>query len=446
MASSHTVTARHRRRHPDKYVTRTGVAVLVTSSVALGLLGQAPAAVAAPEQGGVTPSGPQQGGVTPSQPDPQQGGVTPAPQTAPDDISPGSPGLVPAPPSGPAAPDTGPVPMVSPPSGPTVYSPLPSAPLHSPKVTPDQPRPQWKPGTVTLGNYEWKIADLDPRLRRIAEDNPRAVVSFNDWQAYGASQIARFLISVGVPKDEATRQAAAAIIGGVVGGAAGGAIAFTATAIVVGAVVIPIATLAGAGIGAAVGAAIPPQPLQVLPGLAIGAGAGLATGVGITLASALAAGVAGAIAAGTVGAAITWALGTGDPGKNLRAPNAPWSPGQPGTPARPPLPNPGGNQFEVHVPAPTAERLGLPGTNVNYVVTSRGDVNVSGQVAGQRVSMGWTAEQAQGPIKALGPAAPVAAKAINDGTRAVADQVRRVAPGVNVQWPQLKAPGRHHPR
>lgn len=464
MASSHTTTrtARHRRRHPDKYMTRAGVAVIVTSSVAIGLgLGQAPA-LAAPEQGGVSPSGPQQGGVSPApSPAPQQGGVTPAPAPAPGPISPGSPGLAPPPPAGPSTSGTSNTPTVAPAGNnwgtggsgttgsgsgsgtvnPGMYNPGPPAGgWHPPRPTPDQPRPQWKPNTITLGNYEWKIKDLPPELRKIVLDNPRAVVSFNDWQAYLASQIARFLISMGVPKDEATRQAAAAVIGAVVGGAAGGAVAFTATAIVVGVVVIPISTLLGAGIGAGVGAALPPQPVNVLPGLGIGAGAGAATGVGITLAAALAAGLAGAIAAGTVGAAISWALGTGDPGKHLHAPDAPWAPDTPAAP----LPNPGGNQFEVHLPASTAAAVGLPGTNVDYVVNARGDVNVSGQIAGHHVAVGWTGEQAQAPIKALGPAAPAIAEAINNGTRALGEQLQKAVPGANVQWPQLHAPAAAH--
>lgn len=463
--------ARHRRGttgHPLG-VSRTGAAVLVAGALTLGL-GTAPA-WAAPEQGGTTTpgTGDQQGGTsapgtggtqggTTSGGGGSQGGTTPAPGP----ISPGSPGLAPAPPAGPSTSGTSggttDTPTVAPAGNnwgtggsgttgngsgtvnPGMYNPGPPAGgWHAPRPTPDQPRPQWKPNTITLGNYEWKIKDLPPELRKIVLDNPRAVVSFNDWQAYGASQIARFLISIGVPKDEATRQAAAAIIGGVVGGAAGGAIAFTATAIVVGAVVIPISTLVGAGIGAGVGAALPPQPVNVLPGLGIGAAAGAATGVGITLAAALAAGLGGAIAAGTVGAAISWALGTGDPGKNLQAPDAPWAPDMPAAP----LPNPGGNQFEVHLPAPTAASVGLPGTNVDYVVNARGDVNVSGQVAGQQVSVGWTAAQAQAPIEALGPLAAPARQAINDTTRTVGEQVQKALPGVSVDWPQLAAPAGH---
>lgn len=453
--------ARHRRGaagHPVG-VSRTGAAVLVAGALTLGL-GTAPA-WAAPEQGGTTTpgTGDQQGGTsapgaggsqggTTSGGGGSQGGTTPAPGP----ISPGSPGLAPAPPAGPSSSGTSggttDTPTVSPAGNgwgtsgsgsgtvnPGMYNPVPPGGWHAPTPTPDQPRPQWKPNTITLGNYEWKIKDLPPEVRKVVEDNPRAVVSFNDWQSYGASQIARFLISIGVPKDEATRQAAAAIIGGVIGGAAGGVIAFTATAIVVGSVVIPISTLLGAGIGAGVGAAVPPQPVNVLPGLGIGAGAGLATGVGITFAAALAAGLATAIAAGTVGAAISWALGTGDPGKNLRAPDAPWAPGAPA-----PLPNPGGNQFEVHLPAPTATTLGLPGTNVDYVVNAAGDVNVSGQIAGHDVSVGWTAAQAQAPIEALGPLAEPARKAINDTARAVGEQVQKVVPGVSVNWPQLAAP------
>ncbi|MGC5246304.1 hypothetical protein ACPXB3_05170 [Gordonia sp. DT219] len=110
----------------------------------------------------------------------------------------------------------------------------------------------------------------------------------------------------------------------------------------------------------------------------------------------------------------------------------------------PELPNPTGNQFEVHVPAPTASAAGLPGTNVDYVVNARGDVNVSGQIAGQQVSVGWTGEQAQAPIKVLGPAAPAAAQAINNGTRAIGEQIQKAVPGVNVQWPQLHTPAGAH--
>lgn len=415
-----------------------------TAAAALALAVFIPAATAYAEP---SPQLPQTSPQTPQGQNSPQTPATPAPSA----ISPGSPGLAPSPPAGPATSGTGSswgtggsgTTGTGSGSGtvtPSVYNPgPPPGGWHAPRPTPDQPRPQWKPDTITLGNYEWKIKDLPPQLRKMALDNPRAIVSFNDWQSYAASQIARFLISTGMPKDQAYRQAAAAVIGAVVGGAAGGALAFTATAIVVGAVVIPIATLAGTAIGAGIGAAVPPQPFQAGPGALIGAGAGLATGVGITLAAALAAGLAGAIAAGTVGGAISWALGTGDPGKNLQAPDAPWAP-HPEAPA--PLPNPGGNQFEVHLPAPTASAVGLPGTNVNYVVNSVGDVNISGQIAGHDVAVGWTAAQAQAPIQALGALAPTATQAINDGVRSVADQATAALPGLEVAWPQL-GPGKH---
>lgn len=368
-----------------------------------------------PQSSPQTPQG-QESPQTPSQPQ------TPPPSTSP--VSPGSPGLAPAPPSGPVGPsvDYGPeVPMVEP----SAYNPIPSAPLHAPKPTRDVPRKQWKADTLTFGNVVVPVEDLPKEL----QDNPRAIVSFNDWAAYGESQIARFLISIGVPEDEATRQAAAAIIGGVVGGAAGGTIAFTSTAIAVGVVVIPVTTLTGLAIGGALSAVVPPQPFA---GPLWGAGIGAGVGAGITLAAATAAGVAGAVAGGTVGAAITWALGTGDPATNL----APPSPDK----YAEIVPNPTGNQFELHVPASTAHAAGLPGTGVDYVVSSRGDVNVTAQIGGQELRGGWTAEQAQAPIKALGPAAPVAEKAITDGVRSLTDQAKAALPGLEVSWPQLHSP------
>lgn len=406
-----------------------------TAVAALAVATLIPAATAYADP---SPQLPQTSPQTPQGQDSPQTPVTPTPPQSTSPISPGSPGIAPAPPSGPTVSPSTDVPSVSPAinTAPPTYDVIPSGPIHAPKPTRDVPRQEWKPDTITLGNIEWKIDDLDPNLRRIAKDNPRAIVSFNDWSAYGASQIARFLISIGIPEDEATRQASAAIIGGVVGGAAGGAIAFTATAIVVGVVVIPVATLAGTAIGAGIGSLVPPTPFQAGPGALIGAGSGLAVGVGITLATALAAGVAGAVAGGTIGAAITWALGTGDPHANLTPPST-TDPDQPDQRTNP-LPNPDGNQFELHLPRSTAETAGLPGGGtVDYVVTQRGDVTVSASIGGRDFTGGWTAEQAQAPIKALGGLAPAATKAINDGVRTLTDQATKALPGLEVAWPQL---------
>ncbi|TSD93484.1 hypothetical protein FOV72_19685 [Gordonia rubripertincta] len=397
-----------------RFSARSSAAV----AVAVATIVPAATAYAAP-----SPQLPQASPQTP------QGQDSPQTPSAPSVVSPGSPGLAPPPPGpvGPAIDDGTEVPMVAP----SVYTPIPSKPLHAPKPTPDVPRKQWKADTLTLGNVEVPLKDLPKELR----DNPRAIVSLNDWAAYGESQIARFLISIGVPKDEATRQAAAAIIGGVVGGAAGGAIAFTATAVAVGTVVIPVTTVTGLAIGSALSAVVPPQPFA---GPLWGTGIGAGVGVGITLAAAAAAGVAAGIAGATVGAALTWALGTGDPATNY----APPSPDQ----YDQIVPNPGGNQFELHMPAPSAQAAGLPGVGVDYVVTSRGDVEIAGQVAGQQFNGGWSAEQAQAPIDALGPLAPVAEKAISDGVRSLAGQAKSVLPQLEVAWPQLDAPtkaGKH---
>ena len=71
-------------------------------------------------------------------------------------------------------------------------------------------------------------------------------------------------------------------------------------------------------------------------------------------------------------------------------------------------------------------------------MTQRGDVNISAQVAGQQINTGWTAEQAQAPIKALGAQAQAAEKAINAGVHAVTEQAQKVIPGLTAQWPQTQ--------
>ena len=62
----------------------------------------------------------------------------------------------------------------------------------------------------------------------------RQRVSINEWSAYGEAKIAQGLISVGVPEDEASRQAAATIIGVALGGTAGAAAAGIPAAVVGG--------------------------------------------------------------------------------------------------------------------------------------------------------------------------------------------------------------------
>jgi hypothetical protein len=250
----------------------------------------------------------------------------------------------------------------------------------------------------------------------------------NGWTAFTEQQIANHLIKIGVPRDEASRQAAAAVVGAVAGGAIGGTVAFTATTVIVGTFSVPI----GAGIGAGIGSTMA-NPISILGG----AGLGALAGGGVALGAGVAAGTAGAALGAAVGGAAGWLLGAGDPGATAKKPdNA--LPEQGGKHRKAePLPNPSGNQYELHVDAPTAKKVGLP--PVDYVVTQRGDVDIS---VGD-TQIGWTGEQAQAPIRALGAAAPAAERAINDTVRTVSDGVSKAVDGLTVNWPQLDTAAKH---
>ena len=420
------------------------IAATVAASVAVSVAG-AGAAAADPTQGGTEPSAPsQQGGTQPSGPT-EQGGTTPTPAPAPapepvSPVSPGQPGIAPAPPStsyddagysgGGQYSETYQPPQYSEP-----YSVVPSAPLHAPKPTPPVAPKPWKADTLTVGNAVIPVKQLPKQL----QDNPKAIVSINDWSAYTESEIARRLISIGVPRDEAIRQAASATIGAVAGGAALGAVSFTTTAVVVGVLTIPLSTLVGAGIGAGVGAAVPApvpgNPASIGAGAAIGAGVGLAGSAAATAAAATAAGVAGTVTGAVIGGALAWALGAGDPGVNKTAPANPFAPERPqqeqkpSTPPPPPVQRPSGdNQFEAHAPNKQAD----------YVVAGNGDVNVSVNVGGRQMSASWTAAQADAPYQAFGAAAPEVKRQVNEGTHRALTAAERMAPGLTVLWAKPK--------
>lgn len=407
----------------------TGVVLATALSVGLG----SGMASAVPEQGGVT-SPPEQDGVTST---PEQDGVTsPDPTPTPEPYNPG-PGLVPSPP------DTGDW-QPAPPSGPTVYedtyNPTPSEPLHAPEPTAPVPRIAPPPNTLRVGNVVVPIEDIPD-----FPNKTKAIRSTNEWSAYAEAEIARGLISIGVPKDEASRKAAATIIGVVAGGAIGGSVAFTATTLTVGVVSVPLGAVIGGVIGASTAGFMPEVPWFVpntVGGAAIGAAAGAAVAVG----TGALAGATGAAVGGVIGGLIAYGLGAGDPGASTDRPgDVPWAPGgDGGETAPPPLPNPGANQFEFHLPAPAAKKAGLPA--VDYVVNNRGDVSVKANAFGQQYNFGWSAEVAQAPINALGPLAPAAKKAINDATRTRTGQAEKDIPGAHADWPQEKAPAESAPR
>ncbi|ASR05627.1 hypothetical protein [Gordonia rubripertincta] len=408
MPSSHT---RSRSRHRAESTTsvavrRAGIATVLTSSMAIGLGMAAAPALAVPQQGGVTPDGST----------PQQGGVTPAPTPPPAVTAPG-PGSLPAPPQ------EAPYQAAPTPDYDTTYTPVApqqwSAPRPAPPVRPIAPPPE----KIRIGNF---VTDIPDGLSR------RDVNSINAWSAYGEAKIAQGLISVGVPEDEASRQAAATIIGVMAGGTAG-AVTLGVPAAVTGAVG---GALIGAPVGAIIGATMFPVPFpgaNTAPGAGIGAAAGAAIGAA---ALGIPAAVVGAVAGGTLGGLLAHALGAGDPGAN---PARPGLPGQqpPAAPARPALPNPGANQFEVHIPADQAAKSGLPA--VDYTVTNRGDVNVSANIGGQQISAGWTAEQARAPYAALGPAGKQVEQTASSLTRQGADALKNL-PNVKITWPQEHKP------
>lgn len=424
-------TGRHRRpRTPQTALMSAATIALVSSAIAAGT----GIASAVPEQGGVAPSVPEQGGVSPTAPVPEQGGTAPepTPPPAPPAYDPG-PGLIPSPPQGqwqpaPAVPET----------YPQQYNPAPPAPLHAPRPAPPVKRIQPAPDTLRIGNAVFDIEDLPAEVQA----NPRAIVSANEWAAYAEAEIARGMISIGIPEDEATRRAAAAVIGVAAGGGAGFAVGFTATALLVGPVLIPVATLVGAGIGAAVGTGTPlVPPMNTLAGAGIGAGIGLAGSAAATVAAATAVGVATGVVGAAVGGLLAYALGAGDPGASAPRPDRlPWEPTPESGPDHRQAPGevaaPGGpDQFEVRLTAEEAAASGLP--PVSYVVTSSGDVQADLSIGGQTFEVGWTAEQAQAPIRALGAAAPVVEGVAAD-VAAAAKGLEQLVPGLTVTAPSAR--------
>lgn len=415
---------------------RPSMKAAVTSAVLVASIATAMGAgsAAAVEQGGTSPndSAPQQGGTAPTDTAPQQGGTapTPAPEPSAPAYVPG-PGSIPAPPQeAPYQPYTA-APQYeesgySDPGYSTYYSPVPDAPLQAPKpVAPVRPIAP-PPNKIRVGNF---VTDIPKGMSN------KDVNSINAWSAYGEAKIAQNLIALGVPKDKASRQAAATIIGVALGGATGAAVGAVPGAV---AGVLPGAVI-GAGAGAVIGGVYgfpvgaweTTAPIGALIGLGVGAAGGAAVG-------ALGGAAIGATIGGTIGGIAAYTLGAGDPGAH---PQEPWKLDENGNPKQPkhakPAPvDPSINQFELSVPADAASKKGLP--PVDYVVNYRGDVNVN--VGGQTAK--WSAEQAQAPYKALGPLGAQLEQHFREMTKQMTGDLDAQVPGAEVAWPQ-EAAGRH---
>lgn len=418
------MTAKHRPRDGHTFTShRMIAAAVVAGTLATGFA--AGPALAEPEQGGTGQSTPEQGGTTSTPQAPEQGGTsTPAP--TPRVTEPG-PGFIPSPPQeAPYQPYVAPQ-TYSEPTYERPYTPTPPQAFTAPKptrpVAPIAPPPEM----MRVGNYVVPVEDVKKQVPGITQAQ---INSINEWSAYGEAKIAQGLISVGVPEDEASRQAAATIIG-VMGGGTAGALVLGVPAAVVGG-------LGGAAIGAGIGFGVGsfPAPGPQTPGaVAIGAGIGAAAGAA---ALGIPAAVVGGVAGGTVGGLLAHALGAGDPGAN---PAQPRLPGQPAPQPRtaPQSAPTGPNQFEVRLAAPDAARAGLPA--VDYQVNVRGDVSASVDVAGQTVRAGWSGEQAQAPYNALGAGGAKAQETVRQWTEQATDQLSKAVPGLRVAWPgQQKTP------
>ncbi|WP_269784981.1 hypothetical protein [Gordonia metallireducens] len=389
---------RHRRRRAP-----SGPVLSVTSAVvAVSITAGAGAAFAVPEQGGTDPldSAPGQGGTSPS--DVAPGAPAPGDAVVQPVVVPG-PGSIPGPPV--EAPyqsyDQSLSQSYQQPYSPAITNPV--APRVAPPVRPIAPPPD----KIRVGNF---VTDVPQGV------SSKDVNSINAWSAYGEAKIAQGLISVGVPEDEASRRAAATIIGVMAGGTAG-AVALGIPAAVVGAV-------GGAGVGAIAGAVVgcvftycATSGIDSLAGAGIGAAVG---GVGGAAAGA----ALGFAIGGAAGGLLAYSLGAGDPGAN---PEEPWKNDGPRH-AAPEAEGP--NQFEFQLSAEEARKSGLPA--VDYVVNSRGDVKARVGTT----SYNWSGAQARAPYAVLGADVE---KSVRDWTRAQSDHLKKAVPGSDILWPAEQA-------
>lgn len=385
---------RHRRHRVPSGPLLSVTSAVVAASITAG----AGMAYAVPEQGGTDPSdvAPGQGGTSPT--DVAPGAPAPG-ETIVRPVEVPGPGTIPGPPV--EAPyrsyDESLSQSYAQPYTPVITNPV--APRVAPPVRPIAPPPD----KIRIGNF---VSDIPEGL------SDKDVNSINAWSAYGEAKIAQGLISVGVPEDEASRRAAATIIGVMAGGTVG--------AVALG---IPSAVV-GAGGGAIVGAVAGGVVGSLAPYFVLGPefapiGAGIGAAVG-GVGGAAAGAALGFALGGTAGGLLAYSLGAGDPGAN---PDEPWKNDGPRR-AAPEVKGP--NQFEFHLSADQARRSGLPA--VDYVVNNRGDVDV--KVGASRYK--WSGEQARAPYAVLGSGVE---KSVRDWTRTQSDNLKRAVPGSDVRWP-----------
>lgn len=378
-------------------------------------------AVAEPSPGLPTPGAPDRsappegepGAPTPGTPRPAPG---PAPAPTPDPAAPqrnwDGPATVPNPPAIGGATWTPPA-YQTPPVLPTAIAPSTVVPV-KPVVPPLD--------SVRVGTL---VTPIPPGM---ALADVRAI---NRWAAFTEAQIATGLVAAGVPRDEASRRAASTVLGAAIGAGVAGAPAATlgaAAGFVPGAIAGGIAGgVAAVPIAIAVAPVIPPA-VAVPLGVALGAAGG---GVAGAAGGALLLGIPAAIGGGIGGGAIAYSLGAGNPHKGPG--QRPEQLGDQGDPWKPAPPHPQENQYEAaydHGPVSGA-----------YTVDRDGDVSATVAVAGHQTRVGWTAELADGPYRALGFVAQTARDTVTREVVTLDDIAQHAIDSLTIDYPQYR--GKH---
>ncbi|GAB32934.1 hypothetical protein, partial [Gordonia otitidis] len=390
--------------------------------------------------GNPTPGNPTPGAPVPA-PEPVPA-PAPAPQYTPQPNYDG-PTSIPAPPPVQSVPYT-------PPTYSSPYTPvLPFVQAPPPRayVAP-QPVVKPPPNTVRIGNLaiprnQVPLADGDVR-------------SVNRWSAYTEAQIATGLVAAGVPRDEATRRAAATVVGVGLGGAIGAGVVGIPATILAEVFFLPIGTVVGATVGGLaavpIATALAPflgpmglvspvvsVPIGIAAGAGLGAAGGTAAGVGVGLAAA----AAGVAIGGTIGGVAAYLLGAGDPGAT---PGTVRNPGDPEDESvyELPQPNPKADQYHLVFGNPDAKLPGGPG--VRYVVKSNGDVEGAVNVNGTKVPFGWTAQDADAQYKALGFFSETARESAQSWAFTTGqDAIKKFGDALHISYPQSVKPGQDAP-
>lgn len=303
--------------------------------------------------------------------------------------------------------------------------------LQAPRRVAPVPEVKPPPNTIRIGN---KIMPIPPGM---ADSDVRSI---NRWAAYQEARIATTLVSLGVPREEASRRAASTVLGAAIGGASLG---LPSAALGAGLGVVPGMVTGGILAGTFgvfpltiiltpfLGPVAPTvaTPLAIAGGVVAGGAAGAAGG-------ALVLGVPMGLLGMGIGGVLGFFLGAGDPGAD---PGTVRNPGDPETE----------KGFELPPPNPKADQYRLTttvgGVGVKYVVKADGDVEGKLTVGGVNLPYKWSAEVADGPYRALGFLSETGREAVKAWVYSTGlDAVNKI-PGLQISYPQSVKPGQTAP-